>query len=118
MRGTIKARAKFRRVYDEGERAIGRHLVVFAHRQDAAAETPTEVGVVASRKVGGAVQRSRAKRVLRHAWQTYRERVGRGKLVVLVARRSLIEDQMLTPAIEREMGALLQQLDLLEDARP
>lgn len=52
-----------------GRRQCGRrHVVVFARTRDDAG--PPRVAVVASRRVGGAVQRNRAKRVLREAART------------------------------------------------
>ena len=65
----LTKRADFQRVYREGVRASGRHLVVFV--------MPVEghegrFGVTASRKVGSAVQRARAKRRLRELWRIHR----------------------------------------------
>lgn len=48
------------------------------------------LGVVASRKVGDAVRRARAKRRLREAWRRNRSRFHGDYDVVLVARRSII----------------------------
>jgi ribonuclease P protein component len=45
------------------------------------------LGVVASRKVGGAVQRNRAKRLLREAWRLNRGRFD-GKWDVILSARS------------------------------
>jgi ribonuclease P protein component len=49
------------------------------------------LGVVASRKVGGAVARSRAKRMLREAYRRNRFRLVGKADVVLVARRELLK---------------------------
>ena len=52
----------FQKVYREGVKHVGRLLVVYLLPADENARS-----VVASRKVGGAVQRNRAKRLLREA---------------------------------------------------
>jgi ribonuclease P protein component len=44
---------------------------------------------VAGRRVGGAVQRNRARRIMRAAWQQVAPRVAPGQDVVLVARASI-----------------------------
>ena len=49
------------------------------------------LGVVASRKVGGAVQRARAKRLMREAYRRNRHRFSGPFDVVLVARRGILE---------------------------
>lgn len=69
MSGTIAWRSlvrqsEFKTVYAEGAKKVGRTLVVYLLP---AADTAR--AVVASRKVGGAVQRNRAKRVLREAFR-------------------------------------------------
>jgi ribonuclease P protein component len=47
---------------------------------------PTRVGVVCSRRVGGAVVRNRARRLLKEAWRGLSPRVRDGFDLVVVAR--------------------------------
>ena len=68
----LKKRADFQRVYREGVRANGRHLVVFVMPVQG---QEGRFGVTASRKVGSAVQRARAKRRLRELWRIHRARL-------------------------------------------
>jgi ribonuclease P protein component len=49
------------------------------------------LGVVASRKVGGAVQRAQAKRLMREAYRRNRHRFSGSFDVVLVARRGILK---------------------------
>lgn len=56
-------------MYRGGVRAAGRYVVVFARPQDNDLEHP-RFGITASRKVGGAVVRSRVKRRLREILRT------------------------------------------------
>ena len=58
-------RAEFQRVYSQGFRVAGRHMVLFAIRT----EGPRRFGVTASRKVGNAVIRARSKRRLRELYR-------------------------------------------------
>ena len=63
---TLKSRTQFERVYSQGKRLTHTSLVLF-HLEEVEGES--KVAYVASRKVGGAVQRNRAKRLLRAAFQ-------------------------------------------------
>ena len=48
-------------------------------------------GFVAGRRVGGAVKRNRARRLLREAWRSLAPEIDRGADVVFVARREILE---------------------------
>lgn len=59
---SLSRNCDFQKVYREGVKHVGRLLVVYLYPAESDARS-----VVASRKVGGAVQRNRAKRLLREA---------------------------------------------------
>lgn len=78
---------------------------------DALPEAPgARLTVVASRKVGGAVRRNRAKRLLRESARSMRWRAGLD--VVLVARAACAASDV--HAVRAEMTRLAVQLDAVE----
>lgn len=77
----------FREAYDSGRNFAGEFMVMWLRSGPGAS---LRLGVVASRKVGNAVQRARAKRRLREAWRRSRSLFRGDYDVVLVARRSII----------------------------
>ncbi|OQW96864.1 MAG: ribonuclease P protein component [Verrucomicrobia bacterium A1] len=78
----------FQQAYAQGRRWIGRYMVLWLREGEGAS---LRLGVVASRKVGHAVQRARAKRLLREAYRLNRYRFSGLCDIVLIARRSILE---------------------------
>ncbi len=94
---SIKENGLFRRAYKSGARKSSRSLTVFILKDRAAALlrkqhpehiTVTRVGISASKKVGGAVQRNRAKRVIREAYRAIDKEYGikKGFLVIITPK--------------------------------
>ena len=79
-RDFLRARAEGRRL------AVGCLLLNWA---DASGEK-TRLGVITSRKIGNAVVRTRARRLLREAFRLNQHRIARTADLVLVARASIV----------------------------
>ena len=95
-------------------RAEGRRLAVgclVLNWVEAAGEQP-RVGVITSRKIGGAVVRSRARRLLREAFRLHQNRLARPVDLVLVARQSIVEKAFAD--VERDFLAALRRAELLK----
>lgn len=85
-RGRLSRSAEFERAYRQGRSHGNRHLIVYAFPRCAGEEA--RLGVSVSRKVGGAVDRNRVKRLLREAFDAEAAAVPAGHDVVVVARPS------------------------------
>jgi ribonuclease P protein component len=83
-RGRLSRSAEFERVYRHGRSIANRHLVLYTF-PNASSSTP-RLGLSVSRKVGGAVQRNRVKRLLREAFAHAEGELAPGQDVVVVAR--------------------------------
>lgn len=85
----LRSARDFRRAFEEGRRASAPGLICFA-AAGPDATGPPRVGVTASRKVGGATERNRVKRLLREAARRALPGLPEGTDVVLVATRVLV----------------------------
>jgi len=92
---------EFRRVYDGGKKFEGRFMTVFIKPSETAFQ---RLGITASKKgVGNAVQRNRAKRLLREAFRLSRSELNEIETNfdwVLNARRSLLKAKLEKPLEE------------------
>jgi ribonuclease P protein component len=88
-RGRLSRSAEFERVYRHGRSTANRQLVLYSF-PNPAAERP-RVGLSVSRKVGGAVQRNKVKRLLREAFARSEPGLRSGHDVVVVARPDALE---------------------------
>lgn len=80
----VRKRPEFLRIQDSPARVSTRHLLLLlAPRTD---DGPPRLGVVASRKVGNAVARNRAKRLVREAFRLHQEALPTGVDVVVIVR--------------------------------
>jgi ribonuclease P protein component len=84
-RGRLSRSADFDRVYREGRSHATRHLVLYTFPR-AEGDGDPRLGVSVGRKVGGAVERNRVKRVLREAFWAVAPELPEGHDFVLVAR--------------------------------
>ena len=96
-----------RRVFAEGRSWVHPLLVLIARPNGL---DLSRVGVTASRKLGNAVARNRAKRVMREAARCLYPQIGDGWDVMLVARKHILQAK--EPQVERALAALLERAGL------
>ena len=88
-RGRLSRSAEFERVYRQGKSHANRFLVLYAFPRGE--DDEPRLGLSVSRKVGGAVERNRVKRLLREAFAEHTGELPSGHDVVVVARPDVLE---------------------------
>jgi ribonuclease P protein component len=84
----LRRRSEFQRVFEAGTRAQGRFLTLLTAPNGT---SRTRLGIVASRKLGNAVHRNRAKRLIREIFRQTPLPSEQGVDIVVIPRRELFD---------------------------
>jgi ribonuclease P protein component len=98
----IRRRAEFKQVYEQGTRIHSRYSTVFMLPNG---REVGRLGIAATRKLGGAVQRNRAKRLIREVFR--RNKIADGFDVVVIPKRELLDASLI--ALEADYRTLLER---------
>jgi ribonuclease P protein component len=98
----VRKRADFELIYKTGFKRSGRLMTMFTREREAG---PARLGIAATRKMGAAVERNRAKRLVR---ELFRHNKPAGSVdVVVVPRREMLDAAY--DRIEAEFRSLLSR---------
>jgi ribonuclease P protein component len=98
----IRRRSEYQQVYDRGLKIHGRLFTLFALSTDL---PRGRLGIAATRKLGSAVQRNRAKRLIREVFR--RNKPVGGFDIVVVPKRNLLDANL--TALESEFRQILSR---------
>jgi len=100
----------FMRIRQSGQRlALGCLIANWSRLPEGA---PARLGVVTSKKIGGAVDRSRARRLLRESFRLHQHELSAPVELVLVARNSIAGKSL--AGVEKDFLAVLRRASLLK----
>jgi len=98
----VRQRAEYQRIYDQGVKVHGAKFTLFRFPNGLA---EGRLGIAATKKLGGAVVRNRAKRLIREVFR--RNKLAPGFDIVVVPRRELLGTSLV--ALEREFRNTLER---------
>ena len=118
----IKEHHLYNKAYRSSKRFFGRYICVYVlkdlHAKKLQREHPQKTvvnrfGISVSKKVGTAVKRNRAKRIIRAAYGELREEIKKGFLIVISAKPEI--EGKSSADIAREMRYAMKKLDMFTD---
>ena len=110
MRNTamLKENRDFRRIYKKGRACVGREVVVYCLKN----RSPrNRIGITTGKKLGNAVERNRAKRIIRESYRLLEGRTQTGWDFVFVARSRALRIKM--DEMKRTMANLFEKAGVL-----
>jgi ribonuclease P protein component len=90
-RRRLSRSGEFSRVYRDGSSHATRYLVLYSFPRSDEGDEEVRLGVSVSRKVGGAVERTKVKRALREAFWALADRLPEKHDFVIVARHEMAD---------------------------
>ena len=118
----IKEHHLYNKAYRSGKHFFGKYICVYVlkdlHAGKLKKEHPQKIvvnrlGLSVSKKVGGAVKRNRAKRIIRAAYSRHSEKLKKGFLIVISAKPEI--DGMKSRDIASEMKYAFKRLEMFVD---
>jgi ribonuclease P protein component len=101
-RERVRRRAEYQQIYGQGVKVHGRLFTLFRFSNGLGVG---RLGIAATRKLGGAVVRNRAKRLIREVFR--RNKLAPGFDIVIVPRRELLDASLI--ALETEFRHMLER---------
>ena len=98
----VRKRADFELIYKTGTKRSGRLMTMFTREREAGV---ARLGIAATRKIGAAVERNRAKRLVRELFRQHKPSISVD--VVVVPRREFLEAPF--TRVEAEFESLLHR---------
>ena len=95
----------FRRMYSRGKSSVSPTVVLYYHKRSSLKNNL--LGITATKKVGGAVQRNRARRVIQESYRLLEPQLGTGYTFVIVARSKAARVKM--QAVKDDLRRLLEK---------
>jgi ribonuclease P protein component len=114
MLGRLRRTEDFERVRAEGRRWRGKYLALnAAPAVSQASDThETRIGYIASKSLGKAVQRNRARRLMREAARSLKDVIPSSWDMVLIAQPALIQENARMQQVREELQWLLNKANI------
>lgn len=107
---SIKLNRDFKRLYYKGG-CVGSDILVIYYRKNSL--KCNRLGITVGKKIGGAVERNRAKRLIRESYRLIEDEVAKSYDIVIVCRSKIADASFKT--VSGTMWRLLKKCNLLRN---
>ena len=107
---TLKENKDFRRLYHRGKSIASKTLVTYASKSR---NNGCRIGITTSKKIGNAVERNRARRVIRAAYSQLEQNIGGSWDFVFVARG--LTSRVKMQAVKKDMEEHFKALGVFDE---
>ena len=120
----IKENHLYNKAYRRGKKSIGRYTAVYVLRDLKAHKVMlanpekkylNRLGIAVSKKIGNAVTRNRAKRIIRAAYRSVEAELSVGFLVVISAKSDIVGVK--STDVEQELREAFSRLDMYKNKK-
>ena len=117
----IREHHLYNKSFQKGKRQVGKYVAIYVLRDLAAKRIMNahpdkkyvnRLGLSVSKKIGGAVKRNRAKRVIRAAYDSLKDELYTGNLIVISPRTALLDAK--STQVAAELRSAFSQLGLMK----
>lgn len=112
----------FSKAYRKGRCDANKYVAVYAlknyEKTPSRSFAPTRLGITVNKKLGGAVRRSRVKRMIRAAYRENMPLLKNGYLVIVAARGAVFDKSVKSTAVAEKMRTSFEKLGLLVGTSP
>ncbi|NLP30470.1 MAG: ribonuclease P protein component [Clostridiales bacterium] len=105
----LRNKKDFSSIYNNGKSIGGKYLVVFYKKNGLLFNRRA---FLASKKVGGSVQRNRARRLLRESYRHLEDDIKKGYDLIFIARKSILK--LKCADVKESMEAALKKANIFE----
>ena len=111
----IKENHLFSKVYAKGKKTSEKNIAVYVLNNYKTDET--RLGITTGKKLGNAVQRSRARRLIRESFRLIQKKYSfrRPYLIVVVARCAIVEDKRKMDAVFNDLEKAFLKLQVFSE---
>ena len=113
---TVKENREFARAYRRGKSCVSPVLVTYVLKTR---DSDLRYGITTGKKVGNAVKRSRARRVIRASYSRLYHQIKPGYIIIFVARGKTpyVKSQVVCKAMRQHLKTLGLLTDRIEDVK-